>query len=167
MKTTGKQSPVRHAGGRPPKFPGPRRVVTLTLPERTLSQLESVDPDRARAIAQLAESVGQEGGGGAAHPPVEVIQSAPGIGVILISRCPSLSRIPFLHLIPVGPARFLLALAPGVAADSLEVALLDLLDDVPDDNKAERRVVEALRQQIKGLRQARRMRKAEILFVTP
>ena len=166
MKTTDRQSPARHAGGRPPKFAGPRRVVTLTLPERTIAQLESVDTDRARAIAQLAELVTKDGAAPRAHPPVEMIQTAPGIGIILISRCPSLTRIPFLHLIPVGPSRFLLALDPGISADSLEVALLDLLDDVPEERKVERRVIEELRHQIKGLRQTRRVRKAEILFVT-
>lgn len=165
MKTRNKQAPRRHAGGRPPKFPGPRRVVTLTLPERTLSQLGMIDNDRARAIAEAAERVvGDQVA--VPPPPVEVIRVAPGAGLILVGPCRHLAEIPFLRMVQVAPGRHLITLQPGVSPDSLEIALVDLLDDIPEGETAERRVVDELRRQIKGLRQDRRVTKAEILFVS-
>lgn len=69
-------------------------------------------------------------------------------------------------MVPVAPGRHLITLQPGVSPDSLEIALVDLMDDIPRGETAERRVVDELRRQIKGLRQDRRVTKAEILFVS-
>jgi hypothetical protein len=46
--------------GRRPKFRGPRRPVTVTLPERTLATLAAIDADRARAIVKVTETACRE-----------------------------------------------------------------------------------------------------------
>ena len=48
-------------GGRPRKFPGPSRVVTLTLPRTTIDQLSDIHEDRATAIVKAAEFAGFSG----------------------------------------------------------------------------------------------------------
>ncbi len=165
MSNSRKQNSRRGHGGRPPKFPGPRRIITITLPERTLSQLSMIDNDRARAIARAAERIV---GDQVIDPPepVEVIKVAPGTGLILVGPCRYLSRISFIRMVPVAPGRHLITFEPGVSPDSLEVALSDLLDDIPEGEVAERKVISDLWRQIKGFRRGRRVSKAEILFVS-
>lgn len=86
-------------------------------------------------------------------------------GLIVIGLSCALRQISFLHLIEVAPARYLLALDPGHNFESLEIALIDILDDVPGREKRERKLIAQLLQQIKRLRKTERMRMAEILFV--
>src|SRR5688572_21565848 len=45
----------RRGRGRPRKFAGPSRAVTLTLPESVLSTLASVHEDISKAVVQLTE----------------------------------------------------------------------------------------------------------------
>jgi hypothetical protein len=154
---------AKHAGGRPPKFREPRRAVTVTLPERTLLQLAAVDPDRARAIVRVTESVVRED-----LPPgklVEVVEIEPGTGVILVGPSASLRRIPWLKLVEVAPARHLLVIPSGTPIDSLEVAVMDLLEDLPAAEEHERTILEELEVRIRQLRRSKKVSKAELLFV--
>lgn len=164
MSNVRKQAASRHGGGRPPKYPGPRRVVTLTLPERTLDQLAALDADRGRAIVQIADAAS---GGQPARPQpaVEVVRVGRSSGLIIVAGSKWLNRIPFLQMVEVAPGRHLITLHEEVTPDALEVALMDLLEDIPADEPAERSLVEELRRQITGLRRSRRVSKAEILFV--
>lgn len=99
MKTARKQVDRKHAGGRPPKFPEPCSVITLTLPERTLAQLAMIDNDRARAIAHAAERVvGDQVA--VPPPPVEVIRVAPGVDVSRPGPAGIWRRFPFYAWYP-------------------------------------------------------------------
>jgi hypothetical protein len=152
-----------HAGGRPPKFDEPRRPVTMTLPERTLARLATVDADRASAIVKLVDRAlpTQESRG----KLVELVEVAPGSAIILVvpSRC--LRRIPFLKLAEVTPGRHLLTIDPGTSIESLEVATLDLLEGLPPIEDYERKILEELRQLIGASRRKRSIRKFEMLYV--
>ena len=55
----------------------------------------------------------------------------PGVGIILVgvSRC--LRQIPWLRLVEVAPARFLLSIPSGTPVELLEIALDDLREAVP------------------------------------
>ncbi len=151
------------AGGRPPKFDEPRRPVTLTLPERTLHALAAVDADRASAIVKLVDAAlsGKKNGA----KPVEVVEVAPGVAVILVmpSRC--LRRIPWLKLAEVTPGRHLLTVVPGTAIESIEVAILDLLEKLPQDEAYEREILEEIRRLIGDGRRKRNISKFEVLYV--
>jgi len=153
----------RGKSGRPPKFAGPRRPVTVTLPESTLAQLEAIDCDRARAIVKLAEAMMLDAGGG--QKLVEVIEVTPGVGMILIAPSLYLRRIPWLRLVEIATARFLLSVPSGTPVDSLELALTDLFDKVPRSETRERSVIQDLRRLIRDLRLGKMMAKAEMLFV--
>ncbi len=151
------------AGGRPRKFKEASRPVTVTLSESALKQLEIINPDRALAIAKAAAMATR------AHADskhlVEIVEVLKGTGLIIIGPSRALRQIPFLHLVEVAPARYLLALTRGNDSAALEIALHDLLDDLPKDEHNERLLIEQLLAQIRRLRKSRRVSMAEILFV--
>jgi hypothetical protein len=150
-------------GGRPKKFNEACRPVTVTLPERTLLLLESVSPDRAKAIAKLVDTA--LGGPGSPQKPVELLEVAPGKSVIFVAHSPHLESIPWLRLVEIAPARHLISLVPGTSIEKLEVAIGDLLEGIPESETIERELLETLRQKIRAPRRSQQIVKEEILFV--
>jgi hypothetical protein len=161
MKGTSKR---RRPAGRPPKFAEARRPVTVTLPERTLRQLEALDADRARAIVKAAEATAAAGGRGQS-PSVRLVEVEPGTAIIVVGPSRTLRRMELLRLVEVAPSRYLLALPPGTPTESIEVALLDALESLAPDETAERLLLNELRAGLRDLRHRRVMSKAEIIFV--
>lgn len=165
-KTKGSKPSARDrkgVGGRPPKFTEPSRPITLTLPESTLEGLRLIDEDRGQAIVKLTQQALRSGD--SAQPQVEIMEMAANIGVLIIGPSSALRRIPFLHLVEVAPARFLLALDPGNDFKNLEIAIHDVLEDVPENDERERALIAQLLQHIRNVRKNSRVRMAEILFV--
>src|SRR5215475_5279924 len=149
--------------GRPPKFSEPRRPVTVTLPESTLARLAAINPDRAQAIVKAV---------GTAVPldakrqkQVEVVEVAPGVGIILVGPSQYLKRIKWLRLVELAPMRYLLTIPSGTAVDSLELALVDLLENVKSLDKWERSILEQLRELMRTSRVGENLYKAELLFI--
>ncbi len=162
-----KPTPIRekkNSGGRPPKFEEPSRPITVTLPESTLEGLRQIDPDRGQAIVKLTQNLLSEGR--SAPPLVEVVQMAAKTGLLIIGPCEALRRIPFIHLVEVAPARYLIALESGNDFKTLEIAIHDVLEDIPDQNSRERQLILQLLENIRRLRKADRMSMAEILLVS-
>lgn len=159
---TGGQHPGRHAGGRPRKFSEPSRPITLTLPATTLRQLQQIDSDRGRAIVKLAQNATWESSGREVR--VEVVEISPDTGLVVIGPAPSLKKIHFLQLVEVAPARFLLALAPGHDFLQLEIALSDLVEDLPESG-AERQLISKLLEYIRGFRKTESVSMAQILLL--
>ena len=153
----------KSSGGRPRKFAEPSRPITLTLPETTLRDLRSIDTDRAQAIVKLTKMALRSGG--PAPPLVEIVELAPNTGLIIIGPSHILRQVPFLHLVPVAPARYLLALDAGHDFKSLEIAVNDVLDNVPKGENGERELIVQLLGQMRSLRKTERVRMAEIIFV--
>jgi hypothetical protein len=137
--------------------------VTLTLPERTLGLLAAVDRDRARAVVKVTDAALSIHA--APTTLVEVVEVAPGVGMILVGPSLSLRRIPWLRLVEVAPARFLLSIPSGTPVESLEIALHDLLEAVPPRDIRERTILEGLHALIRTLRRGRSVSKGEMLFV--
>lgn len=164
MKKNQRLKTRKKGGGRPPKFTEPSQVITLTLPESTLRELQYVDPDRGRAIVKLAKRAVRSNG--ATQPLVEIVEMTPNTGLIVIGSSHVLRQIPFLQLVEVAPARYLLAVERGYDFKSLEIAIRDVVDDVPEHEKQERDLIIQLLEHIKRLRKTERVRTAEILFVT-
>ncbi len=157
-------NPVKKAaGGRPPKYSGPSRPITVTLPETTLKGLESIHQDRGQAIVKLTEAAMRTAPG--APPLVEIVEMATNTGLLLVGPSKVLRRIPFLHLVEVAPARYLLALDAGNDFKTLELAIHDVLEDVPDEESNERELIHQLLEKIKVVRKSERASVAEILFV--
>jgi hypothetical protein len=150
--------------GRPPKFREPRHPVTMTLPERILDQLAEIDPDRTRAVVKVTEAVAGIGGEG--FKPVELVEMAPGKSLIVVGPTKALKQIPWLKLIEIGRARYLLAIPSGTPIEALEVDLRDLCHNPElQKNEHETTVLQELLNLIGQQRRTRRLSKAEILII--
>ncbi len=156
----------RMPGGRPPKFDEPRRPVTITLPERTLASLAAIHADRAQAIVKLVEDSIPDGSSGG-KKLVDVVRVAPGAAVILVGPSRSLQQIPWLRLAEISPQRNLLTVMPGTPIESLEVAILDLMESLPADETYERAILAELRELIGASRRSKNISKFEMLYVNP
>jgi|688.fasta_scaffold244953_2 hypothetical protein len=153
--------PHRNLGGRPPKFNEPSRPVTLTLPESTLKQLESIDSDRAQAIVKLTHTAFPEPN---QSQPVEIVNVDRQSGLLIVGSNATLKAIPFLKLIEVALGRFLIAIDQGHDFRSLELALRDLIEEaqVPPQDLP---TIESLLETIRTVRRTEQASPATILFV--
>lgn len=154
---------TRGKSGRPPKFRGSRRPITVTLPESTLARLASIDPARARAIVKATDTVMPFHA--EPYKQVELVEVAPGLGIILVSPSQFLQKIKWLRLVEVAPMRFLLTIPSGTSVDSIEVAIADLLDDVKSYDEGEHSVLIELKNLLQRLRRRGQVSKAEMLFI--
>ena len=152
------------AGGRPPKFREPRHPVTMTLPERILDQLAEIDPDRTRAVVKVTEAV--VGTGKERFKPVELIEMSPGKSLIVVGPSKVLRKIPWIKLIEIARARYILTVPSGTPIEALEVALRDLFHD-PEllKNERENAVPNELLNLIGHHRRSQHLSKAEILVI--
>jgi hypothetical protein len=153
---------IKIKSGRPPKFRGPRRPITVTLPEETLDRLEAIDPDRARAIVKVTAAALPSD---ARHNLIEVVEVEPGRGLIIVGPSSQLQKIEGLRLVEVAPLRFLLTIPLGTAIDSIELAVIDAVDNAAECEDWERSILTQLRDLIRNLRRRGELSKAEILFV--
>jgi hypothetical protein len=153
--------PHRNLGGRPPKFSEPSRPVTLTLPESTLKQLESIDSDRAQAIVKLTQTAFPEPN---QSLPVEIVNVDRHSGLLIVGSNATLIAIPFLKLIEVALGRFLIAIDQGHDFRSLELVLHDLIEEaqVPPQDLP---TIVSLLETIRTVRRADQATQATILFV--
>lgn len=153
----------RPTSGRRPKFAEPRRPITVTLPERTLRRLGEVDPDRARAIVRLAEHACSSRGSSADE--LEVVEISPGFGIILVRPLASLGRVELLQLVQVAPDRCLLTIPSGTPVESLEMVILDAMEELPPGEEAERPILEKLRRLLTQQRRKKTLLKREFLLI--
>jgi hypothetical protein len=149
--------------GRPPKFKGPRRPVTVTLPVETLDRLASIDTDRARAIVKATEAAIPNNP--ADQKLIEVVEVQNGLGIIIVGPSKLLQRIEGLRMVEVAPLRFLLTIPLGTSIDSIELSVIDLVESQAATDEWERTLLVELRDLIRELRQRRELSKAEMLFV--
>jgi len=149
--------------GRPAKFAEPSSPVTVTLPHRILRHLEELDSDRGKAIVKCVEALAEAALSD--RKKVEVVKISDNAGLIVIGPCKSLAEIPWLRLVEIAPARFLLSIPTGTAVSSLEVAIMDLIEHLPVGESSERSLLEELRRRIAHHRRQKEVTKGEILFV--
>lgn len=165
MRDTMKQVPRgRKSSGRPRKFAGPSRVVTLTLPEETIDRLRHFDEDRAKAIVMAAER-GAPAEEGADAAMVELIEVGGDLGMIMVPSCACLKSIPDLRLAQVAPNRCLVLLSAGTPLSDIEIALADQLEAQQGQAAAERQILIQLLQHIRSYRRSKRVDKAEVILV--
>jgi hypothetical protein len=68
-------------------------------------------------------------------------------------------------MVEVAPMRFLLVLPSGTPVDSLEVAIIDLLENLGPHEEWEKSILQQLRDLIRHLRLGAKLYKAELLFI--
>ncbi len=152
-----------NVGGRPRKFHESSRPVTVTLPDRTLELLRSVDSDRAVAIAKATDWVTRSRD--YESSPVEIVEVERGCSVIIVGPCNSLRKISWLRLIEIAPSRFLIVLPTGTPLETLEVAVMDLIESMPAKEDYEIKLLTELRKCLTRHRRARTLSTAELLFL--
>ena len=149
--------------GRPPKFGEPRRPITVTLPESTLASLAIVDSDRGRAIVKVTSAAVP--GGTESRKSVEVVEVTPGLGIILVGPSKPLPKIKGLRFVEVAPARFLLVIPSGTSIDSLELAIVDALEEAKGDDDWQHSILVDLKDLVRRLRRQGLISKGEMLFI--
>lgn len=153
----------KHAGGRPPKYSEASLPITVTLPERILQNLHSINPDRSLAIVKCVETLMTKGN----NPPfksVELIELMQGKALIVVGQSSSLRQIEWLRLLEIAPFRYLLILPSGTAIEVLEVTIQDLLRNL-DPSSSENALLKELLDVISHQRRGHSISKAEILFI--
>jgi hypothetical protein len=160
MSTTRKKRP----GGRPPKFGEPSHPITVTLPDRVIRELAEIASDRGQAIVEAV--VAFRGVPRAALPAVERVRVGLGTDVLVVAESRRLRTLSWLRLVEIAPGRHLLAMPSGTPVDSLELAILDLLDDPAPIDAAERAVLEGLKRELAQGRRRESITRAELLFIT-
>lgn len=150
--------------GRPPKFAGPSRVVTVTLPDETLTRLAEIDRDRGRAIVRATEMAlaGRQRGD---DPSVRMQAVSPGMAVITVPESPALSGLDGLTLIQISPSRYLIVVQPGKALAEIEVAILDTLEALPESDLRDRAILGELLRSLRSGRRSEKVRTAELILV--
>lgn len=127
--------------GRPPKFGRPAALLALTLPQDTIEYLHGLDADVGWAIVKLVD--GARGGAPTAQwqadapPDVELLPIADRQHLIVV-RAEAFRTLPGVSLVPLGHGRAFLAFPRHKTIDSLELAVIDRLDDdaTPLDERA-------------------------------
>ena len=110
--------------GRPRKFGGPSRAVTLTLPEHIIAALSAIDRDLSRAVVRLAQpQVGKR-----AHPPAELAPFGRR-AVIVVNPSRTLERRTGVLLVPLSDGRALISFDEATTPARLELVIRDVLDE--------------------------------------
>ncbi len=164
MPQAKKKNTHLNVGGRPRKFSTPSRSVTVTLPEATLELLHSIDTDRALAIAKATEWISHAGS--PIKKSVHLVEVEKGNAIILVGPSKYLKTIPFLRLLEISPARFLLVTPTGLPIDTLEVAIIDILNEVPENEKHEKELLTELSKCLATQRRSKTISKEELLLVS-
>ncbi len=153
----------KKSAGRPPKFEEASAPVTVTLPLRTLTSLQRIDQDRAKAIVKCADAV--VAATLADRKRVEIIKVFEGSGLIVIGPCPSLHQLPSLRLVEIAPLRFLLVIMKGYSPHALELDIMDIIDRLAPEESEERALLSELRLELSFHRRQESMVSGELLFV--
>ena len=115
---------LRRKRGRPRKFDGPSRAVTLTLPESVLDALAKVDSDLSRAVVALSKR-GRRANG---QPPATLAVFGKQ-AVITIRPTKSLEKRTGVNLVPMPDGRALISFHQPKSIADLELLLYDALED--------------------------------------
>jgi hypothetical protein len=118
--------------GRPPKFGRPANLLALTLPQDTIDRLQAIDPDLGWAIVKLVEGRGHvvpDTDAGEEPSDVELVPIGTEQFLIVVRAHEAFASLPGVDLVPLGHGRAFLAFERSRSIESLELALIDRLED--------------------------------------
>jgi CRP-like cAMP-binding protein len=133
--------------GRPRKFSGPSRPVTLTLPVETIEALTALDSDLSRAVVRIAQPEVRR-----RHAAAELVTFGRR-AVIIVNASRALERRIGVDLVPLPGGRALIAFEEPTTPDALELRIEDALDD-PGLSRADRETFEAILEILKTARRS-------------
>ena len=139
--------PVAPRRGRPRKFTGPSRPITLTLPVDTIEALAAVDADLSRAIVRLVQpEVGRP------HAAAELSRFGRR-AVIVVNASRALERRTGVDLVPLPDGRALISFEETTTPAALELRIEDALED-PGLPAPDRLIFEAILEILKSARRS-------------
>jgi len=152
-----------HPGNQSPETNEPKRVVTIALPEKTLSVLETCDKDLAQAIVKVTDRATQRDfPKGSSY---EVVKVAPHKSVFIVGSNTHLANIQWIKLVEVAPNRNLITIPPGTSLELLEVSVLELIENMPSDEFKDQALLKEFCKYVGRLRRNNKMSTVEILLV--
>jgi hypothetical protein len=137
--------------GRPRKFTEPSRPVTVTLPERIIDALTSIDVDLGRAIVRVAQPALAD----RPHASAELATFGRH-SVIVVHPSRTLERRTGIELLHLPDGRALISFDQTRTIPSLELLIKDALED-RDLPRADRRMFEAIADILKTARRSDRV----------
>ncbi len=110
--------------GRPRKFAGPSRAVTLTLPDEVIEALSGIDDDLSRAVVRITEpELGKP------PRPVAELSAFGHRAVIVVPPARSLEQRTGAVLVPLSDGRALISFDEPLSIAQLELRIQDAIDD--------------------------------------
>lgn len=140
-----------------------KRVITLALPEKILHVLETFNQDMAQAIMKVTNIATQKTFPNGSS--FEIVKVAPHKSVFIVGSDTLLSKIEWLKLVEIAPGRNLIAIPVGTSLESLEVAILELIESMPSDKSIERSLLVEFRKYVGKLRRYNKISRAEIMII--
>src|SRR5512136_682856 len=104
--------------GRPRKFLGKSRAVTLTLPEDVIAALTALDHDLSRAVVRVAQPEMRK----RPHPPAELAIFGRR-AVIVVNPTRTLEERTGMTLVPLSDGRALISFDESTTVDRLELTI--------------------------------------------
>ena len=140
-----------------------QRLLTLTLPEKTLRVLEIIDKDLTQAIVKLTNIASRKDFPKGSS--FEVVKVAPRKSVLIVGSDTQLAKIPWVKLVEIAPGRNLITIPSGTSLESLEVEILALIEKMGSEEETERTLLTEFSKYVGRLRRYKRMSRAEIMIV--
>ena len=110
--------------GRPRKFAGPSRAVTLTLPDDTIAALQTINSDLSRAIVAAVQTLEPQ-----STPRQVQLATFGATAVIVVPDSHVLRDRTGVELVPISDGRALLSFDERTTVPQLELRVLDTLAD--------------------------------------
>jgi hypothetical protein len=115
---------IRPRRGRPRKFTGPSRAITLTLPLDVVEALGAIDADLSRAIVRLTQPELAK----RPHPSAELVVFGKR-AVIVVNPTRTLEDRTGVELVPLPDGRALISFDQATTIPGLELGIEDAVDD--------------------------------------
>jgi len=134
--------------GRPRKFHGPSRAITLTLPEDTIATLRAIDGDISRAVVRAIQPLVLP------SPPLPAEIATYGDQAVIIVRANAqLRERTGVELLPLPDGRALICFDERMSISDFELRIRDVLSDSTVDGD-DRAVFETLANILKSIRRS-------------
>lgn len=157
MAMSGKRSPL----GRKPKFQEPSSSITITLPDRILKKISTIDTDRAKGIVKCVENTLAEN----KKSHVNVLKISDKEGILTVGPCKLLNDIPHIKLIEISPLHYIISKPVGTPIETIEIALIDMIEKISAEQHEERDILMKIRNHIKMHREKDSLQTREIILL--
>ena len=157
MAMSGKRSPL----GRKPKFQEPSSSITITLPDRILQKISTIDADRAKGIVKCVENTLAEN----KKSNVNVLKISDKEGILTVGPCSLLNTIPHLKLIEISPLHYMISKPAGTPIEMIEIALIDMIEKISPEQHEEKDMLMKIRNYIKTHRENDSLQTREIILL--